>query len=75
MLMQNSKQNIVVDARVDSYLVENGNIYVARRPRILYRENGVIHSRLSRDCKFLKIIPSSGEVAETQPKVGISCNL
>lgn len=47
--------SIVVNARVDDYLVNGDELVVARRPREVYDEGGVTNSRLSGNCEFLLV--------------------
>ncbi len=56
-------REIVVDARVDEYYVNQSTIYVARRPRLVFVEKGVPNSRIADKCEFY-FIRVSEQVAE-----------
>ena len=47
-----SRPKIIIDARVDDYRINENVIYVARRPRDIYQEQGVTHSRVSDNCEY-----------------------
>lgn len=64
---------IVIDARVDDYLVEEGVIYVTRRPREVYKDNGVVKTRISNVCEYWEINNQSGNVRKIEPRLTLSC--
>lgn len=47
--------SIVIDARIDKYILEGNLIFVSRRPRELYKEAGVLKARISKNCEFWSI--------------------
>lgn len=49
------KREIVVDARVDDYRVNESTIYVARRPRLIFVEKGVPNVKISNECEIYSI--------------------
>lgn len=64
---------IVVDARVDDYLLKGNNLYVARRPRLIYRENGITKSRLAMECEYWVVNTVSHDVSRTDRAYGLAC--
>jgi hypothetical protein len=56
-------REIVVDARVDDYRVSESTIYVARRPRLIFVENGVPKIKNSNECEIY-LIKTSEKIIE-----------
>ena len=56
---------IVIDARVDNYIVSGSRIFVARRPWFfITNENGASSAELSPDCEFWTIDTETKAVAK-----------
>lgn len=69
----NGSSKIVVDARVDDYRVEDSKIYIARRPREIYEENGVTNSRLSAQCEYWEINTNNSKIRQIDPVDSLRC--
>lgn len=72
---KNSKGKVIVDARVDDYKVESGNLYVARRPRLIEQDerNGTLNSKLSEKCEYLIVNLDTNQVFESKKSNGLYC--
>lgn len=64
------RREIVVDARVDEYYVDQSTIYVARRPRMIFVEKGVPNSKISDKCEIYSIKVSE-EVVESLESLAV----
>jgi hypothetical protein len=68
------KNEIVIDARVEDHILEGENLFVARRPREIYRDNdGVLESRLSPDCEYWKIDVKTHRIEKTTETKNLHC--
>lgn len=67
-----SGKGVVIDSRVDNYVIAGHIIYVARRPREIYKENNVISSRLSNACEYWSIDTrnKSIQIIDSYPALG-----
>ena len=53
---EDRKKGIVVDARVDNYLIQDDQLLVSRTPRVsVLEEDGITRSRLTDECEYLRI--------------------
>ena len=57
---------IIIDARVDGYLVIDDRLLVVRRPREIYKEGDVTKSRLSQECEYWVIDTKNHQVEKIQ---------
>ncbi|BAC96201.1 hypothetical protein [Vibrio vulnificus YJ016] len=64
---------IVIDARVDDYLIKDDVIYLARRPREIYNEDGIVKSRVSDVCEYWKINSHTGDVSKIESIAILKC--
>ena len=64
---------IVVDARVDDYVIDGDTLVVARRPREVYREGDVTKSRLFISCEFLSINTVTHIVTAVAKPADLNC--
>ncbi|WP_445357454.1 hypothetical protein ACJJIC_16535 [Microbulbifer sp. ANSA002] len=65
MIVRRSKDGldeIVIDARVDRYIVKEGKIFIARRPRSVSVINNVAETNLSSACEYWAIDPITSHV-------------
>ncbi|WP_444901610.1 hypothetical protein ACJJIG_20180 [Microbulbifer sp. SSSA007] len=65
MIVRKSKDGldeIVIDARVDGYIVKEGKIFIARRPRSVSVINNVAETNLSSACEYWVIDPITSHV-------------
>lgn len=67
------RSKIVVDARVDDYVVDGDTLVVARRPREVYREGDVTKSRLSISCEFLLVDTVTHTVTAVAKPAEMNC--
>ena len=62
----NDRPNIIViDARVDAYKVVDERLLVVRRPREIYKDDGITKSRLLDECEYWVINTKSHQIEET----------
>lgn len=67
-------KQIVVDARVDEYRIEGGNLFVARRPREGFKVGDVMHSRLLGNCEYWMIDVKAHRINKISESHGLHCN-
>lgn len=66
-------RKIVIDARVDKYTVIGDQIFVARRPRLVSQENGIVTSKLSQECEYWVISTGTHEIDRLDGYPDLSC--
>lgn len=67
-------RRVVIDARVEDWVVKNGKIFVARRPRVAeLQEDDALSSWLLPDCEYWIIDLASHEVTQSHPVNGLEC--
>lgn len=72
-LDKEGRPQIVIDARVDDYKLEGENLYVARRPREVYKEENVVKSRLSSECEYVFVNTNTHVKNKVSKIEGLSC--
>ncbi|WP_345550776.1 hypothetical protein [Microbulbifer aestuariivivens] len=64
---------VVIDARVDDYLIKDDVIYVTRRPREIYKEDGIVKTRISDVCEYWQINSHTGDVSKIESIPTLKC--
>jgi len=69
-------EEIIIDARVDSYKTEGNIIYVARKPREIFwiMNHQIPDSKLSSICEYWEINTKSHQVIRIDKTHGLLCN-
>jgi hypothetical protein len=61
---ENALDDIIIDSRVDKFIIDGNKIYVARRPTIHFKKDGTVRIRLTDKCEIFVINIENNEVHE-----------
>lgn len=64
---------VVIDSRVDDYMIDGNMIYVTRSPRKIFKENGIVKTRISSTCEYWAINTSTNNIERIGPIRTLKC--
>ena len=64
---------IVIDSRVDDYIIDGDFIYVARRPVEYYKDGNIMKSNILNTCEYWRISTIDNTIQKTQPLPSLKC--
>jgi len=64
---------VVIDSRVDNYFIKDDTIFIARRPREIFKDDDIVKTRISNKCEYWYIDTSRNIIKKVESFPSLNC--